>query len=174
MKEGRTYLSMNLTLSNENLIRRNRSLVIIAYTHFTYYSLEDDQRNYEMKLRVCVIPARKFRPSGRLLVKVFSLRTWLTIIFGLSAVRLFVSFPSVRATAVLVASVISSILTPSDVKLPLNQGRFSNPRVVAFTIAFFMIHIVLSNIYKNELTSELSPRLTTESQDSTNRARSSP
>lgn len=149
-----SVLAVNLTLSNRS--GWNKSRAIFACSYSTLYSQEDDQRNVEVTRQICVIPARALVRSGKVLVSMFTLRAWLAIVFALMGVCILVSFPSPRAAVKLMISLFVSILVSSEVTVPFSSERLANFRFAAFTIAYFMTQVVLVNIYKNEITSELS------------------
>lgn len=148
-------LKMRLTISNGILNKHNESKMQSETIGTTMCSTADSQRTIATDRLICVIPARRYRPSSKTFA-VFSLPAWFAIICFLTAVCFFVSFPSVRAAVELEASMVSSLLSPFTVRLNQSLRGFPTTRHVAFMVAYFMTHTVLLNIYRNEITSELS------------------
>ena len=101
----------------------------------------------------CIIPVQAYFPQAAVFLEVFDANVWLATAISFMTVCLLVTFPDSIAAVQLMISLGLSTLTAFEVPMPRQAIRRSNSRLPMLVLAYFMLQLILLNMYKNGVTS---------------------
>ena len=104
----------------------------------------------------CIIPVQAHTPQPSEFLKVFSVEAWLLTVISITLVCFVVTSFHLREASKLLLSLGISALTTFVVELPFRRKRHSNSRFMMLVVVYFLLQVVLLNIYKNEITAAFS------------------
>ena len=120
------------------------------------WSEEDSLMNVNTGIIKCVIPVRAQSPQLSAFLDVFAADVWLAIAVSIMSVSFLVTFPDPKAALQLMISLGLSCLTAFEVSVPRRVIRRSSSRFQMLLVTYFVLQMVLINIYKNDMTSAFS------------------